>query len=277
MSNHTDSNEHQGESHHLLIVRDHYHVDTLGHIAERRCSCSLDAPPHRYVCAVCVDTRARASVAAVEGDGVSWATLLACLERLRSKNKNPEADWYNGWNAAIQCLINDINSRAAASSPASPVQPHVFKEADNLPGYCDRCGWSKDDCERLTAAPVQPEGEQEQVAQRIVGTIFDDTGASNETLKRTMIERITDYLTSEQIATRLTTATPPETPVVADSEREILIYWLLRCYESVHRHGWEPGPNTDETMDGLLSVLANRGYDPKDVAAKELLKQPARY
>jgi len=60
MSNPTDSNEQQGESHHLLVVRDHYHVDTLGHIAERHCSCSLNAPPHRYVCAVCVDTRSRA-------------------------------------------------------------------------------------------------------------------------------------------------------------------------------------------------------------------------
>lgn len=66
--NNTDSNEQQGESHHLLIVRDHYHVDTLGHIAERRCSCSLSAPLHRYVCAVCVDTRSRAPLAAVEGD-----------------------------------------------------------------------------------------------------------------------------------------------------------------------------------------------------------------
>lgn len=62
-----------------------------------------------------------ASVAAPQGDadGISWTALLSCLERLRSKNRNPDADWYNGWNAAIQCLINDINSRAT-SSPVSP-------------------------------------------------------------------------------------------------------------------------------------------------------------
>lgn len=65
---------------------------------------------------------------------------------------------------------------------------------------------------------------------------------------------------------------------VFKQERETLIYWLLRCYESGHRQGWEPGPNTDETMDGLLSVLANRGFDPNlDDAAKELLKRPARH
>lgn len=55
-------------------------------------------------------------------------------------------------------------------------------------------------------------------------------------------------------------------------ERETLIYWLLRCYQSGHREGWEPGPSTQETMDSLLHVLADRGYDPnEDVAAKELI------
>jgi len=64
----------------------------------------------------------------------------------------------------------------------------------------------------------------------------------------------------------------------SDEEREVLIYWLLRAYQSGHREGWEDGPSTDETMDGLLSVLANRGYDPNlSEAAKELIKQPPRY
>src|ERR1043166_8738506 len=30
-----------------------------------------------------------------------------------------------------------------------------------------------------------------------------------------------------------------------DAERETLIYWLLRCYQSGHREGWEPGASTD--------------------------------
>lgn len=64
----------------------------------------------------------------------------------------------------------------------------------------------------------------------------------------------------------------------AERERETLIYWLLRAYQSGHRQGWEPGPSTDETMDGLCSVLANRGYDPNLAnAAKELLKSEPRY
>lgn len=48
--------------------------------------------------------------------GITWSALLGVLERLRSKNRNPENQWYHGWNAAIQCLINDINSRSAAPS-----------------------------------------------------------------------------------------------------------------------------------------------------------------
>lgn len=54
----------KGEPAHPLIVRDHYHVDTLGHIAKRRCSCSLNAPPHRFVCAVCVESERHATPAA---------------------------------------------------------------------------------------------------------------------------------------------------------------------------------------------------------------------
>lgn len=63
----------------------------------------------------------RAAVAAPPGDaGISWSALLAVLERLRSKNRNPDNQWYHGWNAAIQCLINDVNARR--SSPVSPSQ-----------------------------------------------------------------------------------------------------------------------------------------------------------
>jgi hypothetical protein len=62
------------------------------------------------------------------------------------------------------------------------------------------------------------------------------------------------------------------------SDIEILIYWLLRAYQSGNREGWEPGPSVDETMGAILSVLANRGYDPhRDERAKELLKQPPRF
>lgn len=71
---------------------------------------------------------------------------------------------------------------------------------------------------------------------------------------------------------------PVYDPFFMDNERETLIYWLLRAYHSGHREGWEEGPSTNETMDGLLSVLANRGYDPnEDEAAEELLKKTARY
>lgn len=62
------------------------------------------------------------------------------------------------------------------------------------------------------------------------------------------------------------------------TEREMLIYWLLRAYDSGHRKGWEEGPSVAETMDGLLSVLANLGYDPNlSVKAEELLKRQPVY
>ena len=38
----------------------------------------------------------------------------------------------------------------------------------------------------------------------------------------------------------------PKTQINSYTERETLIYWLLRAYESGHRNGWEPGPSTDE-------------------------------
>lgn len=61
-------------------------------------------------------------------------------------------------------------------------------------------------------------------------------------------------------------------------EREMLIYWLLRAYESGHREGWEQGPSTDETMDGICSVLANLNCDPNlSEDAKQLLKQDPIY
>lgn len=75
-------------------------------------------------------TRVSAASTAPVVDGISWTALLACLERLRSKTRNPEAEWYHGWNAAIQCLINDINarSRPAAASPAAPADTRLWGE-----------------------------------------------------------------------------------------------------------------------------------------------------
>lgn len=52
-----------------------------------------------------------------------------------------------------------------------------------------------------------------------------------------------------------------------------LIYWLLRAYQSGHREGWEPGPSTDETMDRILDILANAGYDPNHQKAKDLMAE----
>lgn len=54
-------------------------------------------------------------------------------------------------------------------------------------------------------------------------------------------------------------------------ERERLLYWLLRCYQSGHREGWEDGPSVAETMEGVHSILCNEGYDPAQPQAAALL------
>ena len=86
-------------------------------------ACVLDAngvliaammhPSHAQEVTAAVNTRIAPASAAPGVDGISWTALLAVLERLKSKTRNPDAEWYHGWNAAIQCLINDINARAA--------------------------------------------------------------------------------------------------------------------------------------------------------------------
>jgi hypothetical protein len=67
---------------------------------------------------------------------------------------------------------------------------------------------------------------------------------------------------------------PEDAPVYADgSQAEWFIYWLLRCYQSGHREGWEKGPSVEETMNDLHSVLCNEGYDPAKPGAAALLKK----
>lgn len=75
-------------------------------------------------------------------DSITFTALLGVLERLRSKCRNPENQWYHGWNGAIQCLINDINARSvtptvAASDPAKC--PNCAYEME-LQNVCENCG-----------------------------------------------------------------------------------------------------------------------------------------
>lgn len=48
----------------------------------------------------------------------------------------------------------------------------------------------------LRAARVQPvdDARVREIAEQVVGTVFDNTAASHETLRAVMIERIADYL-----------------------------------------------------------------------------------
>jgi hypothetical protein len=49
-------------------------------------------------------------------DVITFTALIEVLKRLRSKHRNPNREWYEGWNAAIDCLIHDAESRTAVSS-----------------------------------------------------------------------------------------------------------------------------------------------------------------
>lgn len=89
------SNAELPKTEHPLSIRAHYHVDTFGHIAERLCQCSLKAPPHRYVCAVCVDTRANLVSSAAASDDV-WVKVFNEIERQRNKRKADFGDRIQG-------------------------------------------------------------------------------------------------------------------------------------------------------------------------------------
>lgn len=59
--------------------------------------------------------------AVATGDGewsITKSALLSVLERLRTKNRNLNRDWYVGWDAAIQCLIGDVTAAAVSPSGA---------------------------------------------------------------------------------------------------------------------------------------------------------------
>lgn len=57
------------------------------------------------------------------------------------------------------------------------------------------------------------------------------------------------------------------------SQAEWFIYWLLRCYQSGHREGWENGPSVAETVNSLHDVLCGEGYDPAQPQAVALLQK----
>lgn len=70
----------------------------------------------------------------------------------------------------------------------------------------------------VPASPVALRDEAEDFARRVVGTVFDNTAASPETLKQTMIERIADFVT------------PPSTRAEAAAEEIDKLLVPLREY-----------------------------------------------
>lgn len=44
----------------------------------------------------------------------------------------------------------------------------------------------------------------------------------------------------------------------------VAIFWLLCAYQAGHREGWEEGPSSAETLDGVFSYLCRKGFDPNE-------------
>lgn len=235
----------------------------------------------------------RASVAAPQGDAISRASVIERCRELEVKfNWQVAGEVVTGLRQFVEKL------------PAAPVAP---VSTPDTPPTCLKCGHNAGvertlkrckaridggealcqcHCEFPAATSTTVDGEQENRPWREAASIvqaclnvhstYSDAErefASHLIKVFNVIDQHPDYR-HQNIAA----ATPAAVTSEGEQERETLIYWLLRCYESGHRQVWEPGPNTDETMDGILSVLANRGYDPNlSDAAKALLKQKARF
>lgn len=70
---------------------------------------------------------------------ISFVALLGVLNRLKSQNRNPERDWYLGWNSALDCLINDINARQSSEASLTVNVPENGQAAKPEP-WCNPCG-----------------------------------------------------------------------------------------------------------------------------------------
>jgi hypothetical protein len=63
-----------------------------------------------------------------------------------------------------------------------------------------------------------------------------------------------------------------------EAQREFLISWLLRAFETLSSKDKESTFSYEEMAKHLALVLSNFGYDPeKSKKATELLKQPLKY
>lgn len=127
-------------------------------------------------------------------------------------------------------------------------------------------------------------------AKAIVGTVFDDTAASHETLKRTMIQRIENYFNIRSAATSTTPDGEREgteqgrfkslfeqAKIHLDHEqreREFLCHWLARAYEAESRDtSYEEGESLREVMRQINQVLGWFGYEPGSAARADLVAQ----
>lgn len=95
---------------------------------------------------------------------------------------------------------------------------HVFDPIHNGADECE-CGLTADANihPRRTATPLAVPNDAEELARQIIGTVFDNTGASHETLKQVMVKRITDAIVVGHISSFASTS---------DSARRAAEEWI---------------------------------------------------
>lgn len=134
---------------------------------------------HRADCPATASTTTAAIRAAAERlrGSITFVELIGVLERLRSKHKTPN-QWYEGWNAAIDCLIRDATA-ATTPPPATSEQctecRHKF--CSDCEEACCKCDWP------MRPAPSVPAGEKDD-GWVTFGTIKTDIENETQTFER---------------------------------------------------------------------------------------------
>ena len=136
----------------------------------------------------------------------------------------------------------------------------------------EECCGNSHDCETIESPDEYPDGQ-------VVAQVHDDG-----TIHTPGLSEFAKANAAFIAAAR--SALPQALDALEEARREsaaaydFAAYWILRAREAVYRQGWEEGPSSKETSEGLTDALFNLGCDPgserpEDIAyAKRLLKRP---
>lgn len=156
-----------------------------------------------------------ATAAEGEQKAITFTALIEALERLRSKNRNPNREWYNGWNAAIDCLIGD--AKAAIAPPAAAPQDEIATAEDGAEREVV-FHWGKD----ADGYPI------------LVPTRVPSTPTPGETVREAASQFCEDWSLPEQAETELVTIFSRHLPLPERRQGKLRLVWeSCRCHLSM--------------------------------------------